>query len=74
MAVALVEVGQDLRVATTREHMAVRAEYSPDLVVVVELAVLNCDNGAVLTRDRLMAAEDIYDRQPANPRAMPGAE
>ena len=69
----LPEPGAPLLVAV-HEHLgvAVRAEAVPgalqllhQLAVVVDLAVLHDDDGAVLVRDRLVAARQVDDREPA---------
>ena len=56
------------------EHLGVGAAAEPvtgplelvhQLAVVVDLAVLHDDDGAVLVRDRLIAAGQVDDREPA---------
>jgi hypothetical protein len=65
----LVEVHEHLRVAAGREAVAALLEARHQLAVVVDLAVLDDVDGAVLVRDRLVAAGEVDDRQPAHREA-----
>ena len=60
----LVRVNQDLGVAVRAERVARTLQLGHELLVVVDLAVLHDDDGAVLVRDRLVAAGEIDDREP----------
>ena len=60
----LVEMRDDLRVAVRKKRVALEA--ASDVAVVVQLAVLNRDNGPVLVRHRLMATRDVNDREAAD--------
>ena len=71
-AVALVEVRQDLGVAAARERVPSRSKLAPELGVVVELAVLDRDDRAVLVQDRLVATLDVDDREPTHAERDPG--
>ena len=61
----LVEVDEHLGVAVGAEAVALRLELGAELAVVVELAVLDDDDAAVLVRDRLVAGLEVDDREPA---------
>ena len=65
-AVLLVEVGQDLRVATAPECMSSAHEAATQLLVVEQLAVLNGPDRVILVRERLMAALDVDDAEPTS--------
>ena len=70
-AVLLVEVDEHLGVGVRgAEAVAGRLELRAQLGVVVDLAVLDDDDAAVLVGDRLVAALEVDDRQP--PRGQPG--
>ena len=62
--VLLVEVHEHLRVGMGAERVPLALELAPQLGVVVDLAVLDDDAGAVLVRDRLVAAGEVDDREP----------
>ena len=65
VAVLLVEVQQDLRIAVGAEAMApFPLEVAPQFAVVVDLAVLDDVERPVLIRDRLIARLEIDDREP----------
>ena len=55
---------EDLRVAAGREPVAGPLEAVPNLGVVVDLAVLDDLDAAVLVADRLVATVEIDDREP----------
>ena len=61
----LVPVHEHLGVATRAERVAGALELVHELAVVVDLAVLDDDDRAVLVRDRLVAAGQVDDREPA---------
>ena len=61
----LVEVDEHLGVAVRGEAVAGALELRAQLGVVVELAVLDDVNRAVLVRDRLVAGLQVDDREPA---------
>ena len=63
--VVLVEVGEDLGVAAAAQHVAARAQLVTQGVVVVDLAVLGAPDAAALVGERLVAALDVDDREPA---------
>ena len=69
VAVLLVQVDEHLGVAAGAEAMTGRLELSPQLPVVVDLPVLDDVDGAVLVRDRLVAALEVDDREPAGREA-----
>src|SRR5262249_55468593 len=69
----LVEVREDLRVAAALEAMAAE-QLAPDVLVVVELAVLHRPDGAVLVADRLVAALDVDDAEPPHAERDAGLE
>ena len=71
-AVPLVEVRQDLRVAAARERVPLALELAPQLLVVVQLAVLDGDDRAVLVQDGLVATRDVHDREPSHAEGDPG--
>ena len=60
----LVEVDEHLGVAARREAVPGALELVPQLAVVVELAVLDDGDPAVLVRDRLVAGREVDDREP----------
>ena len=62
-AVLLVKVDEHLGVAVRREPVAGPLEVPPELTVVVELAVLDDRDAAVLVRDRLVAGREVDDRE-----------
>jgi hypothetical protein len=62
-AVALVEVGEDLRVAPGPEDVPLRGELAPDLDVVVKLAVLDRPDLAGLVGEGLVAPVDVDDAE-----------
>ena len=55
------------------ERVAACGRGRADLVVVVELAVLGGQDRAVLVRERLVAAVDVDDAEPADAERVPGA-
>src|SRR5262249_1230720 len=59
----LVEVDEDLGVALRAEAMTGALELRAQLAIVVELAVLDDVDGAVLVRDRLVAGREVDDRE-----------
>ena len=61
LAVLLVQVHEHLGVAARREPVPGPLELEPELAVVVELAVLNDRDPAVLVRDRLVARREVDD-------------
>ncbi len=61
----LVEVDQDLGVAIGGEAVAPTLELALQLSVVVDLAVLDHDAGAVLVGNRLVAVVEVDDRESA---------
>jgi len=61
----LVEMGQDLGVAVGGQPVAAGQDGLAQLRVVVDLAVVHDDHGAVLVRHRLGPARHVLDRQPA---------
>ena len=61
----LVAVREHLGVAMRAEPVTGAFELVLELAVVVDLAVLDDDDGAVLVRDRLVAAGQVDDREPA---------
>ena len=65
----LVAVREHLGVAARVESMSRALELVHQLAVVVDLAVLDDDDRAVLVRDRLVAAGQVDDRKP--PRGDP---
>ena len=65
--VLLVEVHDRLRIAVRAEAMPPRLEPRAQLAEVVDLAVEDGADRAVLVRDRLMAALDVDDREAADP-------
>ncbi len=64
IALLLVEMDDDLGIAARGELVARLLETGPQLAEVVDLAVADDDEIAVLVADRLMAAGDVDDRQP----------
>ena len=62
----LVEVHDDLGVGRRREAVAARHELAPQLAVVVDLAVEDDPDRAVLVGDRLLAGLEVDDGQPAH--------
>src|SRR5579884_1451585 len=64
-AVLLVEVDDDLRIAGGREAVAPREQVPPQLPVVEDLAVVHDPDRPVLVGDRLVAACEVDDAQPA---------
>jgi len=62
-AVALVEMEMDFGVAMRSERVALTLELTPQLRIVVDLAVLDDDARSVLARDRLVAARKVDDRE-----------
>ena len=65
----LVEVDEHLGVGVRGEPVARGLELLPELAVVVDLAVLDDVDRAVLVRDRLVAALEVDDRQPSRREA-----
>src|SRR5207302_7375094 len=65
IAVLLVEVEQDLRVAVRAKAMAGALELLSQLAVVVDLAVLDDVDRPVLVADRLVARVEVDDREAA---------
>ena len=63
----LVEVDEDLGVALRAERVAPGLEPAPEGGEVVDLAVEDGPDRAVLVRERLMPAGQVDDRQPAEP-------
>ena len=63
LAVLLVQVDEHLGVAARREPMPGPLELEAELAVVVELAVLDDRDPAVLVRDRLVARREVDDRE-----------
>ncbi len=63
VAVFLVQVHQDFRVATGGKAMSLRLEAGAQLAVIVDLAIEHDDDGAVLVGDRLMAARHVDDAE-----------
>ena len=59
----LVEVNQGLGVTVGAKAMTSRHEILPKRLVVVDLAVENDPDGAVLIRDRLVAARKVDDAE-----------
>ena len=68
----LVEVRDDLGVAAGAEAVPACGQLGSQGLVVVELAVLDRPDEAVLACDRLVAAGHIDDREPAHPEGDPG--
>ncbi len=64
VAPLLVAVDEHLGVGARAERVARRLELAHQLAVVVDLAVLDDDDRAVLVRDRLVAAVEVDDREP----------
>ena len=64
LAVLLVEVDEHLGVAARREAVPGALELVPQLAVVVDLAVLDDGDPAVLVGDRLVAGREVDDREP----------
>ena len=64
IALGLVEVGENLGVATGREDVTVPLEPTSNRLVVVELAVLRSDDGATFVRERLVTVDEVDDAQP----------
>ncbi len=67
--VLLVEVDEHLGVAMSREGVPGPLEVMPELAVVVELAVLDDLDAAVLVADRLVAGLEVDDREAARGEA-----
>ncbi len=65
----LVEVDEHLRVAVSREGVTGPLEVVPELAVVVELAVLDDLDAAVLVADWLVAGLEVDDRETARGEA-----
>ena len=65
----LVEVDDRLGVAVGRKTWPRALEVAPQLAVVVDLAVEDDPDGAVLVGDRLMAAFEVDDAEPAHRQA-----
>ncbi len=63
LAVLLVEVDEHLGVGGGAEAVAAALELTAQLAVVVDLAVLDDDDAAVLVGDRLIAAGEVDDRE-----------
>ena len=61
----LVAVREHFGVAAGAKDVPGTPEVVPQLAVVVDLAVLDDDDRAVLVRDRLVAARQVDDREPA---------
>ena len=68
-ALLLVQVDEHLGVAVRAEGVAGALELAAQLWVVVELAVLDDVDGAVLVRYRLVAGLEVDDREPAGGEA-----
>jgi hypothetical protein len=74
-AVLLVEVRDDLGVAVCRQRVPARDELLAQLAVVVDLAVQDDRDGAVLVEDRLVAGGEVDHAQALDPqRDVGGAE
>jgi hypothetical protein len=63
--VLLVQVGQDLRVASAAEPVSSSRQAVAELVMVEELAVLDRPDGSVFVRKRLVPTFDVDDAEPA---------
>jgi hypothetical protein len=59
----------DLDVADAAERVPLRLELGSELAVVVELAVDDGDHVAALVRDRLVAGDEVDDREPPHREA-----
>ena len=71
LPVLLVEMDEHLGVAARREAVPGALELVPQLAVVVDLAVLDDRDPAVLVRDRLVARREVDDREPPGREAPP---
>src|SRR5262245_49990912 len=67
----LVQVRDYLRVAAAEKSVTASFELVAYLEVVVELAVLDTPDRAVLVRDRLVSTLHIHNREPTNPEGDP---
>ncbi len=63
----LVEVQQGLAIRAGAQVVALRSQVARELAVVVDLAVGDQPQRAVLVRQRLVPAGEIDDRQPPHP-------
>ncbi len=64
----LVEVGDHLGVAARRERVPGALQVGAQLAVVVDLAVEDDGDGAVLVEDRLIAGREVDHAQPLDPK------
>src|SRR5713226_10519012 len=71
VAILLVEMNENLRIASRREAMAEAQELIPQSQEVIDLAVHDNDDGPVLVENRLVTAGDVDDRE--SPDAKPSA-
>ena len=67
--VLFVEMQDDLGVALSGEHVSLRDQPTPELAVVVDLAVEDDDLRVVFVEDRLSSARQIDDAEPSHPEA-----
>jgi hypothetical protein len=72
--VVLVEMREHFGVAAAGELVTARPEVLAQRVVVVDLAVLGAPDAAALVRERLVAALDVDDRQPAGAERAAGVD
>ena len=62
----LVKMGQDYGIAAGRQEVAVAPQFVAEPCMVVELAVLYCNDGSIFVHHGLMAAGDVDDAQSTN--------
>src|SRR5207302_1827050 len=67
-------VNDDLGVALRKKHVTRARELGDQLLVVVDLAVEDDDDAAVLVEKRLLPGREIDDREPPVPEAQPRLE
>ena len=70
-SVGFVGMHDHFRVALRLEHVAKRLQLGAQLAVVVDLAVEDDTDRAVLVEDRLVPAGQVDDRQPPHPEPDP---
>src|SRR5262245_15376351 len=66
VAVLLVQMNQDFRVALSPQSMSRGTEGIGQLAVVVDLSIADDQDGPVFVRKWLMAARQVENRQPAH--------
>jgi len=67
LAVMLVKVTNHLAVGTGLEQVAFRFKFAAQLPIIVDLAIVEQCDAAIGVEERLVAAVQIVDREPAHP-------